>query len=607
MTAAAVEPAALSGHPLADAIEAQYHLDVWDLRIFGYTQGARQARFRGRADRAGRGATAITQRWLLGVAKEWVLRAALRQVSSSYIDDVVLSLAMLSATLNERDDLGGSPQRLSRADATAHLVRLGQLREGGLLTLKGQQRAVRYLARVLDDARNWRLTLDGTVAQGLPGSFSVLRSDLPAGSTPGPDKPSKALPRSVIRQLLEPAALAQLEALAGRWAVNWFKLAVGTGRRPGELTDLPLDGCLDYNVHRDEHGVERRYPVLVHDMPKVGIVGYRLPVSTDVAAVIEGQQRLVLAAHQNTDSSCLPLFPAPHNNPDGVRAVETWQIAVKLRNWVEGLPALRAPEKHEDGRAAGSDTGHEFPRNKVYPYAQRHTWAQDHADGGTTLEVLQDLLGHGKPTTTQGYYSITYSRRREAVTRLSRLQLSNSGSLVAAGLRVLETEEGLRAQVGSVAVPFGMCVEPTNVQAGGHSCPYRMRCLGCSHFRTDPSYLPELTEYLSQLLMSKERLNMAPEELEPWARQNAMPSDEEIERVRFLIRRCEDELGSLTAEERTEVEAAVAQVRTTRAGATQAVPLQLLGVVRADEPSIFPAAFQRLNSAIGMAPTGRAR
>jgi hypothetical protein len=51
----------LSGHPLADALLAQMPLDVWDLRIFGGPDGTRTARFRGRTDRAGRGATDISQ------------------------------------------------------------------------------------------------------------------------------------------------------------------------------------------------------------------------------------------------------------------------------------------------------------------------------------------------------------------------------------------------------------------------------------------------------------------------------------------------------------------------------------------------------------------
>jgi hypothetical protein len=291
--------------------------------------------------------------------------------------------------------------------------------------------------------------------------------------------------------------------------------------------------------------------------------------------------------------------------------VATYQVEVSLRRWVEALPELRGPQMDEDGRAAGdeelADGTRPFPRQKVYPYALRHTWAQDHADAGTPLEVLQDLLGHAKPGTTQGYYRMTHARRHEAVTRLSQLQLTNTGSLVVAGLRALEREEDLRGQVGAVAVPFGTCVEPSNVKAGGHSCPYRMRCLGCSHFRTDPSYLPELGEYLTQLLVSRERLAAAGSALEPWARDCAMPSTEEIDRVRHLIRRCERELESLTEDERAEINTCVAQVRTARAGTTQAVPLELLGIVRADEPTLFAVSFHRLRSAAQTPTTGRVR
>lgn len=612
MTLAAVEQCPLAGHPLAEAIEAQLPRDVWDLRVFGYPdlKEGRWARFKGRADRARRGATEVSQPWLLGIAKECVLRGALRRISTSYLDDVVLSIALLSATLRERADTGNQAQHLDRRDVTAHLIRLGQMRQAGLLTLKGQQRAVRYLSRALEDSRAWGLTEPGGVAHGLADSFVVLRSDMPAAARRGVDEPSSALPREVVRQLLEPAAVCRLQDVAGRWAVNWFRLALGTGRRPGELTGLPLDECLDYNVFRDENGVERRRAVLVHDMPKVAIFGYRLPVASDVAAVIGDQRASVLASYPETDSSQLPLFPSPHNNADGRRPVTSGQVSLALRTWVHGLPELRSPADHEDGRAGASEshaTRADFPRDKVYPYALRHTWAQDHADAGTTLEVLQDLMGHTQATTTQVYFRLTHVRRREAVTRLSQLQLTSAGSLVAAGLRVLEPEEGLRTDVGSVAVPFGMCIEPSNVKAGGHSCPYRMRCVGCSHFRTDPSYLPDLGEYLTQLLVSRERILASAAELEPWAKQSAMPSSEEIDRVRHLIRRCETELQSLAEDERAEIERCVAVVRTARAGATQAVPIQLLGIVRTDMPSVFPAPFQRLAASAESPAAGQVR
>jgi hypothetical protein len=334
----------------------------------------------------------------------------------------------------------------------------------------------------------------------------------------------------VVRQLLQPEALQLLADQAGHWAAAWFKIALGTGRRPGELISLPLMGCLDQNTYRDDVGVDRQHFVLVHDMSKVGIVGYRLPITDDVANVIKQQQDRVQLAYHDTDRSRLPFFRHRFTTRTGSARSRPGRSPLSSGTGVTALPQLLAPPTVEDGRAGNDDeqarvtTGPidqvgsvPFPRGRVYPYALRHTWAQDHTDAGTPLEVLQDLLGHAKPVTTQGYYRMTHARRRDAVLRLSRLQLTSTGSLVTAGLRVLESEDGLRSQVGSVAVPFGMCTEPSNVQAGGHSCPYRMRCLGCNHFRTDPSYLPELGEYLTQLLVSKERLHAAGDQIEPWA------------------------------------------------------------------------------------------
>jgi hypothetical protein len=64
-------------------------------------------------------------------------------------------------------------------------------------------------------------------------------------------------------------------------------------------------------------------------------------------------------------------------------------------------------------------------------------------------------------------------------------------------------------RVGQVAVPFGMCTKPSNVKAGGHACPCKYVCTGCGHFRSAPSYLPELKSYLQQLLADRERLHAA--------------------------------------------------------------------------------------------------
>ena len=55
----------------------------------------------------------------------------------------------------------------------------------------------------------------------------------------------------------------------------------------------------------------------------------------------------------------------------------------------------------------------------------------------------------------------------------------------------------------------------------------RFRCLGCGHFNTDISYLPDLERHLSDLLRHREKL-LAAIDAEEWARAEAMPSDAEV-------------------------------------------------------------------------------
>jgi hypothetical protein len=118
-------------------------------------------------------------------------------------------------------------------------------------------------------------------------------------------------------------------------------------------------------------------------------------------------------------------------------------------------------------------------------------------------------------------------------------------------------------RVGQVAVPFGICTEPSNVQAGGGACPYRLRCLGCGHFRTDTSYLPELRAYLDRLLADRERV-LAATDLDDWAKTEATPSTTEITKVHQLIHRLEHDLDNLTDEEHQQIRDAIAVLRKTR-------------------------------------------
>jgi hypothetical protein len=89
-------------------------------------------------------------------------------------------------------------------------------------------------------------------------------------------------------------------------------------------------------------------------------------------------------------------------------------------------------------------------------------------------------------------------RKREAIMILSRYVHDRSGAFVPTSGSVTGYE------LKTVAVPFGTCIEPTNVQAGGKQCPIQFQCAGCGFCRPDASYLPAIEEHINALKADRE-------------------------------------------------------------------------------------------------------
>jgi hypothetical protein len=210
-------------------------------------------------------------------------------------------------------------------------------------------------------------------------------------------------------------------------------------------------------------------------------------------------------------------------------------LAWKMREWVAGLAELTGPD------------GEPFDRAKVFPYAFRHFYAQRLADEGASESELMDLMDHDSFETTRGYFRIRAERRRRAAELGRQALFDSQGRRLMRGLLHLAEAERSRMQLGSLAVAYGACVEPANVASMGGACKFMHKCLGCKHFRTDLSHLGALEAYEWQLVAARERLLAEAEVdgLEPWARQAALPSQEEIERVRYLIGRLREAMGEL--------------------------------------------------------------
>jgi hypothetical protein len=545
---------ALTGHvrlALTDP-ETERAKDVWELAVFG---------LRGQLNFTG-----ISQPWLRETVKRWAADELPRHLGSgvnSVMRAVVGSTVRLSQSLHaSRPDHGDYPAALARGDIQSLLHRLTYLVSIGKCSPELRVKTCRDIKRVLDRIRALGLTRPGGPAAGLGEDFTLASCDIPAEPERG--EPGRDVPASIMRQLCQHLPLLHSGQPSSREIRLAVELLIDTGRRPEEILRLPYD-CLT----RDPDGAA----VLIYHNHKRNRRDRRLPISQATATLITTQQARIRQRFPDTPPAELALLPTPHANPAGRKPISGGLLDLRHRIWISQLPALRL------------DDGTEFDRSKIVPYAYRHTYAQRHADAGVPIDVLAKLLDHRNLDVTRRYYRVEEQRRRAAIDKVTTLSFDRHGNRIWRDAQQLLDSQHARYTIGEVAVPYGRCTEPSNVQAGGGACPIRFRCIGCDHFRTDIAFLPDLTAYLEDLLRTRERLAAAIQGVDEWARADATPTQQEITRIRRLINQINADIAERTQAERADIDHAVALVRrhraahtvhlgmpTTRADATPAAP-----------------------------------
>jgi integrase len=453
--------------------------DVIDLRILGLRQNASGKRRHppGHAD-----LRTVRQPWLRKALRHWAVTA---RPTTEDFKRTFHAATVASDALAHRADAGDDPTALNFTDATAAVdaFRAARRRDGKPYSSSFRRSLMGVFFQLIAYGRR-----SGTL-EDLGGTFTRAPVEHAISvEEPNEDFIGKAVPESVIRQLD-----AHLDTLGTGNTYGYrditpdnrklmyrtmYIVLRDTGRRPLEIVS-PRRECLETH-----HG----QTTMIWDNHKRRRHRRRLPITESTAQAIRTWQSRRNELHFPPKGD-RHLFPALSSVSEAAHISSNY-LSDTLRLWVDALPEL-----HDEG----TDTeGNRLPfdRSLIYPYAFRHSYAQRHADAGTPVDVLRELMDHKSIAMTQRYYAVSLKRKREAVTKLSAQVVDQFGQPSPCSTTAYEMR--------SVAVPYGGCTEPSNVKAGGQACPIRFQCAGCGFYRPDPSYLPAIEQHINELRADRE-------------------------------------------------------------------------------------------------------
>ncbi|WP_165860213.1 tyrosine-type recombinase/integrase [Mycobacteroides abscessus] len=483
----------------------------------------------------------ITQPWLRDLTM-----ARCRDLPSNRITPLYRVTLVASRVLDQRSDRGvdGTLVSFQDADDIAGAIKNLKRRDGKACASSTKRGLYLKFFDMIAFGRRQGLL------EGMPASFGRDRSHaFSVERDEANEEYGKSIPLDVVLQLdANIDALGRADKYSGltdeqrhQMFVAMYILLRDTGRRTNEIASLKLD-----YLTSDANG-----PILIYDNHKSGRLKRRLPILQSTAEVLKSWLDVRQTLTDIHSAGRPYVFPGTSSWQSHVR---TQKIGEVFRAWIDGINEICGPGYDSDGRPIP------FERKRINARALRHTYAQRHADNGTPVDVLRVLMDHTSIQTTGLYYVVNTDRKREAINTVGKYTVDRAGN-------AQPLTEQTRYQLRSVAVPFGNCTEPTNVNAGGKSCPIRFQCAGCGFYRPDPSFIPAIEDHLNTLRGDRETalaIDVAPFVLDNLAAQITAFED--------VLTKMRDRLRLLDPTERERVEGASIVLRKMRAIA--ALPIE---------------------------------
>lgn len=484
----------------------------------------------------------IRQEWLRELVKQWARDV---QPSTTALHATVGGFSYISDALSSRRG-GDDPSTAGVRDITraVALIAAETGADGELLSAGSRNARLGAIRKCLAYLRASGLMLD------VPDQFMVTREhrilenqDAEPSGRALPDRAMTAILANLDKVAFQRAHTGSLISAESATLIltTAMQALIDTGRRPGEICALRA-GCV---TGRDKGGIVEYS--LTYDNLKSRRDGRTVPITGETARVLLEweQERKGLNLPRKFDKWFFPSTSA--GRADSSEHLSPISLRKALERLLASLPTL------------DSDTP-DREHNSYLPYAGgvtlysfRHSYAQRHADAGVPVDTLRELMDHRSIATTMGYYEVSAERRREAIKAVSGFTVNRHGNPA-------PMSSTTAYEVGTVAVPFGNCSEPSNVKAGGQACPIRFRCSGCDMYRPDPSYLPALEQHVTDL-----RANLAIVEVAGTAADwVTFEMRQEIESFSGIVRGIRQSVESLNDDERAALDDASVALRRLR-------------------------------------------
>jgi integrase len=267
------------------------------------------------------------------------------------------------------------------------------------------------------------------------------------------------------------SVLSQIDAHIDRFDEQYLPVLVvlrASGWRISDVLNLRWDRCLE----RGDNGWS-----LIGDIHKTRVLGHRVPISADVAAVIEVQIRLVRQAFTENENAGHFLFPNPHParlglpvSPDVIRAA--FQRFVKRCEIVD-------------------PSGQLF---RLRAHAFRHTKAVELINNGMGMTYVQQWLAHLTPEMTLIYAHLsedTMRKQWEQAMAQGAVQIRSEGPQLIDPDEVIAGNElelaYIRGNLDATRVETGYCFKPLKME-----CPFvDIACFSCHNHVTTTDFLPQ--------------------------------------------------------------------------------------------------------------------